>query len=84
MPIANDSSHQCQIQRFSINEINKTKRRYEERCELLIATKEQRIELAASVLNQKTVDYAATTMRTNIWTPNDDEAKTSIDTRQYR
>ena len=51
------------------------------RCESLIATKERRIELAAYVLNQKMVDYAAaTTMRTNIWTPNNDEVKTFIDT----
>jgi len=49
------------------------------RCESL-ATKERRIELAASILYQKLVDYAAaTTTRTNIWTPNDDAIDTMFD-----
>ena len=49
------------------------------RCESL-ATKERRIELAASVLHQKMMDHLITTMRTNTWTPNEDEPKTFFDT----
>ena len=45
------------------------------RCESL-ATKERRIELAASVIYQKLMDHFAT----YTWTPNYDEAKTSFDT----
>mmetsp|Transcript_63627 Transcript_63627/g.71092 ORF Transcript_63627/g.71092 Transcript_63627/m.71092 type:complete len:86 (+) Transcript_63627:100-357(+) len=39
---------------FSINYINKTKRRYEERCESFTVTMERRLKLAALALKQKT------------------------------